>query len=223
MLKNVYIDVTSLENCVKIAADAINDYRAGSANPLPLLYQSGYLTIKNYNEDTDSYSLGFPNEEVKYGFYKELLPVYMKKTDIFNDFFIGDFIDDLHTGNVDSFMIRLKAFFAGISYDLENKKEKNFQTVFYIFFKLMGQFIDAELKSAKGRADAVVKTPNIVYVFEFKITERASAEDALNQIDNRGYAIPFTAGNRKIIKVGAEFSLSERGLSKWEVKEEFKN
>jgi hypothetical protein len=133
------------------------------------------------------------------------------------EFYVGKFIDDLRAGNVERFMTRLKAFFAGIPYVLENKTEQYFQTVFFILFKMMGQFIEAEPRSAKGRADAVVITERTVYVFEFKITGGGTASSALQQIDNRGYAIPFTAGNRNIVKIGAEFSITERGLIQWSV------
>jgi hypothetical protein len=112
-------------------------------------------------------------------------------------------------------MIRLKAFFAGIPYKLNNKTEKHYQTIFYVFFRLMGQFIAVEQDSAAGRADAVVTTADTVYVFEFKLTENGTAEDALKQIDDKGYLIPFTAGNKRLVKIGAEFSKTERGLKRW--------
>ena len=111
------------------------------------------------------------------------------------------------------FMTRLKAFFAGIPYTLKNKTEKHYQTVFYILLKLMGQFIEAEQRSAVARADVVVTTSDTVYVFEFKLSGKETAEDALKQIDNKGYLIPFTAGNKKLVKTGAEFSTKIRGLS----------
>jgi hypothetical protein len=215
MLKNTDLDIKSFEKDVKIPARSINDYRAENGNPLPLLYQSGYLTIKGYDERYKNYILGFPNEEVEYGFLNELLPAYMPKISTVSEFSVEHFIDDLQAGDVDSFMNRLRAFFADVPYDLENKTEKYFQTVFYLLFKLMGQFIEAEPHSAKGRADAVVVTDNTVYVFEFKITGRGTAETALRQIDDKGYAIPFTAGNKNIVKIGAEFDTDERGLKNW--------
>jgi hypothetical protein len=217
MLKNIDFDVKSLEDDVKFPAKAISEYRIDSGDPTALLYQSGYLTIKSYNEPSDSYTLGFPNEEVKYGFLFELLPAYMPKTNILTEFFVGKFIDDLQAGNVENFMIRLKAFFAGIPYDLDNKTEKHYQTVFYLFFKLMGQFIEAEQRSAVGRADAVVVTADTVYAFEFKLTGKDTAENALKQIDDKGYLVPYIAGNKKLVKIGAEFSTEERGLSRWVV------
>jgi hypothetical protein len=216
MLRNADFDVKSLEKDVEISPDGITDYRADVNDVIPLLYQSGYLTIKGYDDLLNSYFLGFPNEEVKYGFYRELLPAYMPKTNTLSEFYVGHFIRDLQACNVDGFMTRLKAFFAGISYELHNREEKDFQTVFFLLFRLIGQFIEAEPRSAKGRADAVVVTADTVYVFEFKITGGGTPETALKQIDDKGYAIPFTAGNRNIVKIGAEFSLEERGLKRWE-------
>jgi hypothetical protein len=223
MLKKMNFDIPSLEKNVKVPSIAISEYRVGSDDPTPLLYQTGYLTIKDYNELLDSYILGFPNEEVKYGFLYELFPAYMPKTNILTEFFVGYFIEDLQVGNVEGFMTRLKAFFAGISYDLNNKSEKDYQTVFYLLFKLMGQFIEAEPRSAVGRADAIVVTADTVYAFEFKLTGNGTAETALKQIGEKGYLIPFSANNKKLVKIGAEFSTEERGLSRWVIENEIKN
>jgi hypothetical protein len=215
MLKNIDFDLKTLEKDVFVSERTVTGYRVGNDDPTSLLYQTGYLTIKSYNKRMNTYCLGFPNEEVKYGFIHELLPAYMQKTMNLSEFFIGAFLKDISKGNAESFMTRLKAFFAGISYELNNREEKDFQTVFYIFFTLLGQFVKVEQCSAEGRADAIVKTSRTVYVFEFKITGRGTAESAMKQIENKGYAIPFTAGNRKIVKIGAEFSTAERGLKKW--------
>jgi len=204
---------------VKISENVISDYRVGSKNPVPLLYQTGYLTIKDYDARFNKYILGFPNEEVRYGFLYELLPVYMPNTDIFTEFFVGKFVEDLLDNNVESFMIRLKAFFAGIPYKLNNKTEKHYQTIFYVLLKLMGQFIEVESRSAIGRADVIIVTANTVYSFEFKLTENATAEDALKQIDEKGYLTPYIASNKKLVKVGAEFSKTERGLKRWVISE----
>ncbi|GHU68756.1 ATPase AAA [Bacteroidia bacterium] len=215
MLKEANFDIPDLENDVTIAAPSIADYRAGDINPLPLLYQTGYLTIKDFDQLFNEYRLGFPNEEVKYGFLNELQLIYSPQTQLNSDFIVSNFVKDLMAANVDGFMNRLRAFFASIPNDLSNKTEKDYQTVFYLLFKLMGQFVQTEVKSAVGRADAIVALQDTVYVFEFKLSENASAEDALQQIDDKGYLIPFSAGERKIVKIGAEFSRTERTLSRW--------
>ncbi|GHT64158.1 ATPase AAA [Bacteroidia bacterium] len=217
MLKEMDFDVKTLENDVQFPVRSITDYQIEYGNPVPILYQSGYLTIKDYDSQLDEYILGYPNEEVKYGFMNNLLPVFMPKKDVWTEFSSGSFIRDLRASNVDGFMNRLKAFFAGIPYELNNKEEKHYQTIFYLLFTLMGEFVQAEVSSAIGRADAVVVVNDIVFIFEFKLTEKATAEDALKQIDERKYAAQYAAGNKAIVKIGAEFSAEERTLSRWVV------
>jgi hypothetical protein len=215
MLKDLEFDIKCFENDMEIPADSITDYRAEYEDPVPLLYQSGYLTIKDYNAMLDLYILGFPNEEVKYSFLNELLPIYMPTKKVAREFYAANFVQDLLRDNVDGFMTRMKAFFAGIPYDLNNKTEKHFQTVFFVLFQLMGQFVEVEQHSATGRADAVVITNNTVFVFEFKITDNSTVEKALQQIDDKGYMTPYIAGDKKLVKIGVEFSLEARGITRW--------
>ena len=112
-------------------------------------------------------------------------------------------------------MNRLKAFFADFPYELNEKTERHYQVVFYLVFKLMGQFCDVEVRSARGRADAVVKTGDYIYVFEFKLN--GSTTEALKQIDDKGYLIPYTVDGRQLVKVGASFSPDDRNIAGWEV------
>jgi hypothetical protein len=217
MLRDIDFEIPKLENDVKIPAQAIMDYRVENPDPVPVLYQSGYLTIKSYNERADIYTLGFPNEEVKYGFFDELMMMYMPGKRTRGEFAAGLFVEDLWAHNIDGFMTRLQAFFAGVPYELYNRGEKYFQTVFFILFRLMGQFIEVEYRSAAGRADAVVTIKDAVYVFEFKMTETATAEDALKQIDDKGYLIPFTASGKQLVKIGIEFSADGRGVKRWAI------
>ena len=110
-------------------------------------------------------------------------------------------------------MQRFEAFFADFPYELNDKTERHYQVVVYLIFKLMGQFTQAEVRSAKGRADAIVQTPKYVYVFEFKLN--GTAEEALQQINEKGYAKPFQTDNRQVMKVGVEFSAETRNVSRW--------
>jgi hypothetical protein len=217
MLQAVDFDIPKLENDVRIPADSIMDYRIDDRDPIPIFYQSGYLTVKAYDSLLDEYTLGFPNEEVKYGFFRELMLVYMPGKNTRSEFSSGQFIRDLWANNVEGFMTRLKAFFADIPYDLNNREEKHYQTVFYILFKLMGQYIRVEYRTAVGRIDAVVSTDDAVYVFEFKLSEKAIAEDALRQIDEKDYLIPFTVSGKQLVKVGVEFDIGARGIGRWVV------
>ena len=215
MLKDMDFNIKELETGLPSSARSITDYRVENGNPVPILYQSGYLTIKAYNGMLDEYILGYPNEEVKYGFMNNLLPVFMPQKDVLGKFSTGSFIRDLIACNVDGFMTRLKAFFSGIPYELNNREEKHYQTVFYMLFKLMGEYVQTEVSSAIGRADAVVVVNDTVFIFEFKLTGNGTAEDALKQIDERKYAAGYAVSNKKIVKVGAEFDAKERTLSRW--------
>ena len=125
------------------------------------------------------------------------------------------FVKELETGDVDAFLTRLRAFFAGIPYELNDKTERHYQTVFYLVFRLLGQYIDVEERSTKGRADAVVKTKDYVFVFEFKLD--GSVEDALKQIDDKGYLIPYNTDRRKLMKIGVSFDSRERNIGEWKI------
>ncbi|MDR1554137.1 MAG: ATP-binding protein [Prevotellaceae bacterium] len=219
MLKKGQIDIRTIDGDISMPAKNITDYNPDNNDPIPLLYQSGYLTVKSYDAMFNSYVLGYPNEEVRYGFLHELLPAYLPVDRYsLNNFFAGDFVKKLMNGDTEGFMTAMQSFFASIPYDLTDKTEKYYQLVFYLLYTLMGQFVQTEVKSANGRADAVVYTANAIYVFEFKMDKRATAEQAIQQIDDKGYLIPYIADGRKLVKIGAEFSFKKRELKRWVVK-----
>ena len=184
---------------------------------LPLLYQSGYLTIKKYKPLTKSYQLGYPNREVKIGMLKSLAPNYLSPVSIDNNGLVADFVEMLYDGDLEGAMVRLKAYLASISNRLSNKNERDFQTVFYLIFNLMGAFILVEEESAIGRADAVVHTPDAVYVFELKYD--GSPEEAIRQIDDKGYLIPYSADGKRLYKIGVNYDSQQRTIGEWIVKE----
>ena len=184
---------------------------------LPLLYQSGYLTIKKYSPMFRRYTLGYPNLEVKAGMLSSLAPNYLSPLSIDNNSLTADFLEMLHEGNIDGAMKRMKAFLAGISNRLSNKNERDFQTVFYLIFNLMGAYMRVEEDSAAGRADAVVHLPEAVFVFELKYD--GSAEEALKQIDNKGYLIPYSAEGKKLYKIGVNYDSKLRTIGNWMVEE----
>ena len=217
MLKKTDFDLRELDG-IEVSAASLSDDRANINNPVPMIYQSGYLTIKKYDERFQIYTLGFPNDEVKYGFLNFVTPFYTPVAETDTSFYIGKFIHELESGDVDAFLTRLRAFFAGISYELNNRTERHYQTIFYLVFKLMGQFAETEVRSAKGRADAVVKTDAYIYVFEFKLD--GSADQALAQIDDRGYLIPYTVDGRKLVKIGVNFDPAQRNIGDWKREEE---
>ncbi|MDR2618296.1 MAG: AAA family ATPase [Treponema sp.] len=141
---------------VKVNEESVTNYRLDRGSPVPLLYQSGYLTIKAYDRTSRLYTLGYPNEEVEYGFLNELLPFYSPWVKEDQGFFVYQFIEDLQNNDVNAFMNRLRAFFADIPYELNDKTERHYQTLFYLVFRLMGQFAQAE---AAGRSDREMGAP----------------------------------------------------------------
>jgi len=218
ILRKQNFDIRKFENDVLIDTVSIMDYRVENQNLVPLLYQSGYLTIKEYKQSKDAFVLGFPNEEVKYGFLKELLPAFVQDPIQTGNFSVIEFMQQIEDDDIDGFMTSLKAFFAAIPYNAIKQKhrdEQYYQHVFYLLFTLMGQFADTEVKNNKGRADAVVKTADSIYVFEFKMDNNATAEDALKQINGKDYDIPYTTDHRKVVKIGVEFSQKEKGVKRW--------
>lgn len=213
MLRKSEYDLRTLLNGIEAPASMFSEYRVEANNPIPLIYQSGYLTIKGYDKRFGNYLLKFPNDEVRYGFMDFLVPYYTSVVDDERGFYLGKFVRELESGDVDAFLTRLQAFFADFPYELNEKTERHYQVVFYLVFKLMGQFTGAEVRSARGRADAVVKTPKYIYVFEFKLN--GTAEQALQQIDEKGYLIPYQVDGRELVKVGVEFSAEKRNIDRW--------
>jgi hypothetical protein len=215
MLKNSKLDISKLEDDTRISAFSIMDYRAENKNPIPVMYQSGYLTIKGFDEEQNQYILGYPNEEVKYGFLNELLFVYYSATEELTEVDYNNFVNDLLHEQVDTFMQRLQVFFSGFSYDLENKTEKHYQTVFYILFALMGQRVAVEPHYAVGRPDAVLEFKQLIYIFEFKLNGNGTAEEALQQIEEKDYAGKYNLSGKKVIKIGIEFDNEKRNVRRW--------
>ena len=196
--------------------NVLTDYRYDNANPVPLFYQTGYLTIKGYDEKYRSYQLGYPNDEVKYGFMESLAPLFLKAEKAPEPLDIRSFGMDIERGETDSLRDRFTALFARLPYPNDEKQvEQNFQNVVYIVFMLLGQFVSTEIHSAKGRADCIVETDDYVYIFEFK--RDRSAEEALKQIEESGYEKPYSADKRILIKIGANFDSESRNLDGWEV------
>ena len=217
LLKESDYDLRLLVDGVEVTSSAFSEYRAEVNNPLPMIYQSCYLTIKDYDKEVGLYTLGFPNDEVRYGFLNFLIPYYTRVTDDETGFHIAKFMRDLRAGDVDAFMERLQVFFAGIPYELSDNTERHYQAIFYVVFALLGRLIETEVRSARGRADAVIKTKDIVYVFEFKLN--GSAEEALRQIDEKGYLIPYSLDGRRLVKVGVNFSKETRNVDRYIVEE----
>ena len=183
-------------------------------NPIPVIYQSGYLTIKDYDNRFGIYKLGFPNREVEDGFMKFLLRYYTAKKNVNSAFEISKFVSDIESGNAEGFMQRLQSFFAGAKFDQIAKDTENwFQNVVFIVTTLCGLYIEAEHQTSNGRIDLLLKTDKFIYVMELKYD--GTAEEALQQIDDKGYPLPWQSDGRTVIKVGANFSSALRRLDRW--------
>ena len=189
----------------------------GDDEPIPVIYQSGYLTIKGYDPRFESYTLGFPNKEVEEGFMKFLVPYYTPIRKSATNFEIQKFVREIETGNVDAFMTRLQSFMADTPYELIRDQELHYQNVLFIVSKLLGFYVQVEYRTSQGRIDLLLQTDKFVYIMEFKL--EGSAEEALKQIEDRNYAAPFASDTRKVIKVGVNFSSQTRNIDRWLVSE----
>ena len=198
-------------------ADSLGGIDTMETNPVPILYQSGYLTIKGFDKEFRTYELGFPNKEVEEGFTKFLLPNYASLSSGNPSFEISSFVREVRSGNIDAFMRRLQSFFADTPYELAHDLERHYQNVLFIVFKLLGFYTRAEYRTSNGRIDMVVKTDRYIYVMEFKLD--GTAEEAIRQINEKGYAAPFISDSRTLYKIGVNFSNAIRGIEGWIVEE----
>ena len=213
LLKKHHYDLRRMAH-EETSISVLNSIDSASDNPIPVIYQSGYLTIKGYDEEFGIYSLGFPNREVEEGFIKFLLPFYANTNAVESEFEIQKFVREIRIGDYDSFFRRLRSFFADTPYELIRDLELHYQNVLFIVFKLVGFYVKAEYHTSEGRIDLVLQTDKFVYVIEFKLD--GTAEDALRQINERHYALPFEAGgNRRLFKIGVNFNAKMRNIEKW--------
>ena len=184
-------------------------------NPIAVLYQSGYLTIKGYDRSVKLYMLDFPNEEVEEGFVNFLIPYYTPISETESPSFIGKFVREVRNGQVEDFMLRLKSLMADTPYEIIKDLENHYQNVMYIFTKLMGLYTQAEYRTSCGRIDLLICTEKYVYVIELKLD--STAEEALDQINRKEYSLPFVADERTVVKIGANISSKTRNLEQWKV------
>ncbi len=183
-------------------------------DPIPALYQSGYLTIGSYDSEFGLVTLDYPNAEVKQGFLKYLFPYYTASIPSRTDFNIASFVRYVRNGDITNFMKHLASMVAGVPYSEKHKpSESYFQNIVYLLYALLGFYVDMEMKTSDGRIDLVVSTDDYIYIFEFKIDK--TAEVAMAQIQNKRYWLPYLVSNKKIYLIGANFSTSTRQLDGW--------
>ena len=224
LMRKYKVDPTPFDTGLEATLDMFDAPTETAKNPIPMLYQSGYLTIKKF--DGFAYTIGFPNEEVRLGFLKALMPYYAMDDVVDNDMFMLRFTKALREGKIDDAMTHIRAFMSGIPCNAERKDENHYKTVLFLIFKLCTPYVvRTEECSAAGRADAVVETADAVYVFEFKLDSSATVDDALKQIDDKGYLIPYSVtmakdgSPKKLFKIGVTFDLEKRTIGEWKVVE----
>ena len=212
------VNINELAGKEYIPAEFV-DYKASKQKPLPMLYQSGYLTIKGYDREFNVFRLDFPNEEVRTGMLSLLASDYFAPEDSSSSW-ITDVTRTLRAGDLDTFRLQLTSMLSNISYRFQRKQdekecERHFQYTFYLIMQLLGKYNTyVEKETSQGRIDCVLECPGYVYIFEFKLNGTASA--ALQQIDDKGYALPYAADRRKLYKVGISFSSETGTISEFE-------
>ncbi|MBR1800294.1 MAG: ATP-binding protein [Bacteroidaceae bacterium] len=197
----------------ELTADTLNSIDIMDENPLPLLYQSGYLTLKDYDPRFDAYILGFPNREVEEGFIKYLLPFYTPKVQEKGSYAVARFVRDVERGDAESFMRRLEGFFANGDYQVMGNLELYFQNTLYVFFRLMGFYVEVERHTTNGRMDILMQTSDYIYILELKLDQIAAV--ALQQIEEKGYAKPFAEDPRRLFKIGINFNTATKRIDDW--------
>ena len=214
-LKRTDTDLTRLLN-IRCSRNALRGLDIDNISPEALFYQTGYLTIKQYDSKRGLYRLGLPNIEVKQGFFEFLLPYYTYVNNNDVRVFVFDFLDEMEEGRVEDFMKRLESMFAGIGYDMQFDEERNVQNALLILFTLIGLNVEAEVRTSDGRIDILVRTEDYVYIMELKYD--GTPEEALEQIERKEYALPWAVDNRRIIEIGINYSSEKRRIDGWKVR-----
>lgn len=215
LLKKTDFKLDDFSN-LEVSQEDLDSIHQADINPIPVLSQSGYLTIKEANEEFDLYVLDFPNEEVRQGFVKFLLPYYVYCKQSQQKTIVSKFVTSLRNGDADTFMRLLQSLMSGTPYELIRELENHYQNVMYIITRLMGFYIQAEYRTSNGRIDLLIGTDKYVYIIELKFN--GTAAEALSQIEEKDYSLPFAIDDRQIIKIGANVSGETRNLEEWLIK-----
>ncbi len=208
-----------------VQQDAFDTPTETADTPIPILYQSGYLTIKGFDKGAvRPFRLQFPNDEVRDGMLKLLAYSYSSKNNQDTSEFLDNFVTAMKACDIETALTEMRAFMASIPYDAEKQNEHHYRTIFYLIFRIATPYlVRCEERTAAGRADAVVETADAVYVFEFKLGANGTAEDALKQIDDKGYLVPYTVTKtadgspKKLFKIGVAFDAEKRTLGEWKI------
>ena len=211
---------------VEVELDSFNAPCEYAATPIPMLYQSGYLTIASFDKDLETYTLHFPNYEVRQGMVSGLTNYLMNTPDLERNATILSMAPSLLKSDLSAALTELRSYIASIPYDIITRKEwmakktreDFYKLLMYVVFSLLNSKVNTEVKSIKGRADVVVKTKDNIFVLELKVDD--SVDNALVQIDSTGYAIPYESDGRKVTKCGVSISSEARNITHWRVVDE---
>ena len=224
-MQHFHTDITSLDS-LDVPETAFDQPTENMMDALPLLYQSGYLTIKDYDPDTEAYELSIPNQEVRVGYVNGLLPTYtgLNNADVQMGF-AAKFWKALKQGDIDLAMRHMQSYLAGIPYvegfkqKLAEAKTKEgfYEYTFYLIFSMLNVYARTQVKVAGGRVDMVILMPDAIYVMELKVGD--TARHALEQINARGYATPYLTDGRKVVRVGIRFDTDKHTVDEWEVEQ----
>ena len=217
LIKKADFNIEELTDYVA-SEDQLNSIHVDDIDPIPVLYQSGYLTIVDYDTEFGLYTLNYPNEEVKAGFINFLLPFYSKVKEKQAQTIISKFVTSVRGGKADDFMHQLQSLMAGTPYELVRDLENHYQNIMYIITKLMGLYVQAEYRTINGRIDLLVGTEKYLYIIELKFG--GTAQQAMEQINNKEYSLPFEQNNRTIIKIGANVSRDTRNIENWIIEQQ---
>ncbi len=222
LLKKHNYRLEDIQN-VEVTADVLDSIDSEGTHPIPVIYQSGYLTIKDYDPEFRLYTLDYPNREVEEGFLNYLVPFYTDKSESEAPFEIRKFVSEVRNAKLDGFFRRLQSFFADAPYEVivgqepQRNVELFFQNVLFIVFKMMGFYVRVEYHTNRGRVDLVLTTDNYIYLMEFK--QDATAAEALAQINEKRYGQSFQSDPRQLFKIGVSFSSKTRNIEEWVMEE----
>ena len=193
---------------------SIEDFRT---NPLPIMFQTGYLTIVHYDQEFRQYTLDFPNDEVRKGFTEALAPYYLSQMETGSGLELKHFVTDAREGNIYSFIERLKALFSSLPYRIKGESEHDFQNSLQMFLMLIGLYVDVEKHTSQGRIDLVIQVPRFIYIIELKVD--GCAQDALEQIKQKNYDSPHAMTGKQIYLIGVNYSTQTHTVDNFLIEE----
>ena len=219
MLKHFHADITKIDGSEAFATD-FDQPTENMQSILPLFYQSGYITIKSYDPIIDRYTLGYPNEEVKVGLMRILVPYYVHTNTLEAGNTVVQMYLALRKDDMDGCLKAMQEFVSTILYQENTLKdapttEGHFTAMLYVMFSLLNVYVESQVRNAKGRLDILIKTDTSIYVMELKMN--GDLDKALRQIDEKDYTIPYQSDGRKVVKVAINFSTEDRTLKAWKI------